>query len=248
MDPFGALERRVWTDLVADGQPAVLSIAEVGGATLLVCPTGARHMNVAMGAPADLAAVRAIAAHYRGAGVAQFLVELDDERVAAGAELVPYRRGMVRLARERGVALAPSPTDLVIDAPRTDEIVPAARILCANLGAPAAFADAYPALLRSPRFHLRIARDGDCVVAAGLLYVGNGAGYLIGAATLSSHRSRGAQGALIRARLELADELGAGVVVSHTGLPVQGEPQHSEHNMRRHGLVEVARYGIYTTP
>jgi hypothetical protein len=247
MDPFAALERRAWTDLVADSRTSALALAEVGGALLLVCPAGARHVNVAMGAPADVAALRAIGEHYRAAGVPRYLVELDDPRVAAAAELVPYRRGMVRLARERGPALVDAPTDLVIAAPRADEIVPAAQILGAHLGTPPALAEDYPALASSPRWHLRIARDGGRVVAAALLYASQGAAYLMGAATLPSHRSRGAQGALIRARLQLADELGAAVVVSHTGLPVPGEPQHSEHNMRRHDLLEVARYGMFTT-
>jgi len=246
MDPFAALEARAWTDLVADSGTTAVAIAPVGGATLLVCPAGAPHVNVAMGAPAELAAVRAIAAHFRAAGVPRFLIELDDPHVAAAAELVKHRRGMVRLARERGAQLADAPTELAIAEPRSDEIVPAAEILCTQLGAPTALAQDYAALLRSPRWHLRIARAGERVVAAALLYVRDGAGYLMGAATLPPHRGRGAQGALIRARLALAGELGARVVVSHTGLPVAGEPQHSEHNMRRYGLVEVARYDVYT--
>ncbi|MBL9016188.1 MAG: GNAT family N-acetyltransferase [Myxococcales bacterium] len=245
-DRFAALERRAWTDLAADSGTAALTIAHVGGGTLLVCPAGTPHVNLAMGARAAVEAVRAITAHYRAAGVPRFLVELGDARVAAAAELVKYRRGMVRLARERGAVLGAAPTDLAIAAPRDHEIVPAARILCAHLGAPPALADAYPQLVRSPHWHLRIAREGDTVVAAALLYARDGAGYLMGAATLPSHRGRGAQGALIRARLALADELGAGVVVSNTGEAVPGEPQHSEHNMRRQGLVEVARYDVYT--
>ena len=245
MDPFAALDRRAWTDFVADSGTTAASIAHVGGATLLVSPAGALHVNIAMGAPSEVAAVRAIAAHFRAAGVSRFLIELGDPRVAAAADLVKYRRGMVRLARERGAPLVAAPTDLALDTPREDEIVPAAEILCAQLGAPAALAPDYATLVRSPRWHLRIARDGARVVAAALLYVREGAGYLMGAATLPSHRGRGAQSALIRARLVLADELGARVVVSHTGEAVPGEPQHSEQNMRRHGLLEVARYDVY---
>lgn len=59
--------------------------------------------------------------------------------------------------------------------------------------------------------------DGQPVAAAGVLLSGNGVALLLGGATLSQARGRGAYRALVRARWELAQERGARAVAVHAG-------------------------------
>lgn len=61
-----------------------------------------------------------------------------------------------------------------------------------------------------------LAWDGDDPVAMGSLFVHRGLGYLHTAGTLESHRGRGAQSALIAARINRAAELGCDWVMSET--------------------------------
>ena len=67
--------------------------------------------------------------------------------------------------------------------------------------------------------------------ATGELRIAAGMGWLTGDATLPQFRCRGAQGALQRARLELAGKAGCDLAVTES-LP--GSP--SERNMERHGF------------
>src|SRR5207245_6795471 len=78
--------------------------------------------------------------------------------------------------------------------------------------------------------------DGDQIVACGMLFLHNGVGQLSGAATLPSHRGRGAQLALMKARIEAAAGLGARWITAETGSETPEDPNPSLHNMCRAGL------------
>jgi GNAT superfamily N-acetyltransferase len=81
--------------------------------------------------------------------------------------------------------------------------------------------------------------DGDQLVASTALYVSRDTGWLGFAATLASHRGHGAQGALIRSRVELARKLGCKWVIVETA---EQKPDHSApsyRNMIRYGFTEA---------
>lgn len=80
------------------------------------------------------------------------------------------------------------------------------------------------------------AYDGDQMVACGMLFMHEGVAQLSGAATLPSHRGRGAQSALMKVRIEEAQKLGAKWVCSETGSETPENPNPSLHNMYRCGL------------
>ena len=67
---------------------------------------------------------------------------------------------------------------------------------------------------------------------------GDAAG-LFGAATLATHRGRGAQSGLLAARLRAAAEAGVRWVSAETGAEAPGSHNPSLHNIRRAGLVDV---------
>jgi ribosomal protein S18 acetylase RimI-like enzyme len=62
---------------------------------------------------------------------------------------------------------------------------------------------------------------------------------LFGAATLPEGRNRGAQGALLAARVREARDRGVRYASAETWLESVGNPNPSQHNLRRAGLTEV---------
>ena len=81
-------------------------------------------------------------------------------------------------------------------------------------------------------------RDGEPVAAAAL-FVDEGAGWVGAAGTLPGHRGKGAQGALLAARIARARERGAELVVTETGERVAGRPSGSYRNILRAGFGEA---------
>ncbi len=88
----------------------------------------------------------------------------------------------------------------------------------------------------NPAFHPFAAWDGETVVAGGNLLVHGEVGSLSTGATGPDHRGRGAQSALIAARLRAARELGCRWVIAETGWPDPGTRNPSLENLRRAGL------------
>src|SRR5690606_18183489 len=78
--------------------------------------------------------------------------------------------------------------------------------------------------------------DGDRIVAGAALYMEGTTASLHSAATSATHRGRGAQSALISARIEAARAAGARWVVTETAVPAPGTRNPSTENMRRAGL------------
>lgn len=113
------------------------------------------------------------------------------------------------------------------------------RVVAAGYGLPAA---SVSWLARAPElgWSCWLAFDGDEPAAAAGLYVAERAGYLGMAATLPEHRRKGAQGALLGARIQRARELGCDVLVTETGEIRDGEPGNSYRNILRAGFEEIA--------
>jgi GNAT superfamily N-acetyltransferase len=89
-------------------------------------------------------------------------------------------------------------------------------------------------------FHY-MAFDHDRPVAVAALCVFEDIGYLMMAATTESHRQRGAQQALIAARIERADLIGCPVLVSETLYMLQ----HSYRNLQRAGFQEAYEKEVF---
>ncbi len=85
-----------------------------------------------------------------------------------------------------------------------------------------------------------LALDGDTPAAAAGLYMDDGVGYLGFAATLPEHRGKGAQSALLAARIRHAREAGCDVLVTETGERRENRPSNSYRNILRAGFQEVA--------
>src|SRR5262249_41872737 len=81
-----------------------------------------------------------------------------------------------------------------------------------------------------------VAYDGDTSAGTGALYIKNKIGWLGIAGTLASHRKRGAQGAIMAARIRAAAEAGCEWVITETGEDLPHHPNPSYHNMLRTGF------------
>jgi GNAT superfamily N-acetyltransferase len=89
-------------------------------------------------------------------------------------------------------------------------------------------------------FHY-MAFDGERPVAIAAFCVFEDMGYLMAARTAESHRKRGAQQALIAARIERAERIGCSILVSETLTMLP----HSLRNLQRAGFEEVYEKEVY---
>jgi GNAT superfamily N-acetyltransferase len=98
-----------------------------------------------------------------------------------------------------------------------------------------------PAIARAPDagWSCWLALDGDEPVAAAGLYVASGAGYLGLAATLPGQRGKGAQSALLAARVRAAAAHGCSLVFTETGERRSERPSNSYRNILRAGFTEL---------
>lgn len=111
------------------------------------------------------------------------------------------------------------------------------RIVAAGYGLPEATVPIMAALAAHRDWTCWLALDGD-EPAAAALWARGGAAYLGFAATLPEHRGKGAQGALIAARIRRAGELGCETIVTETGERRDDRPSNSYRNILRFGFEE----------
>ncbi|MBT3992267.1 MAG: hypothetical protein HON14_08945 [Rhodospirillaceae bacterium] len=74
--------------------------------------------------------------------------------------------------------------------------------------------------------------------AAGALFVDQGVGWCDFGATSSKFRRLGGQRAMLEARIKAARDLGCDLIATETGEAVEGDPQHSYHNIQWAGFEE----------
>jgi GNAT superfamily N-acetyltransferase len=180
----------------------------------------------------DLSQLDDLAAVY---GDRPYWVSLDPE---AGADANLIARGFIRddawQKFERGVQPVDARTDLEVAEARAPGDF--ASVVRATWGAPPDSARWLSGLLGHPSWHSFIAYDGEQPVAAGMLYAEGEVGWLGITATLVEHRGRGAQSAILAARVDRARELGLRLLVTETEARDGGEPGPSYRNVLRLGF------------
>jgi GNAT superfamily N-acetyltransferase len=258
------LERAAWRDLY-EHAPAPLQ-AELGlsaesiGSSLVLCARGLDHpffnrtIGLGVAEPATHAQVRRVLRAYRSRGIERFFVHVTREasseelRHWAGDEgLVPYPRAWMKMVRG-GADAAPAPCAHPIVHATALHAEAVGRVFADCFGMPEAAGPLIATVVGRPRWHTLVALDGAQVVAMGALYREGELAYLAFAATLPSHRGRGIQSAMLAQGLQLARERGCRAFVTETGEPVEGDPQHSEHNLTRAGFRVVAVRDNFVPP
>jgi ribosomal protein S18 acetylase RimI-like enzyme len=93
-----------------------------------------------------------------------------------------------------------------------------------------------------------VAYDGDEPAGAAALYVHDGGGYLCFAATRPEHRRKGAQSALLAARIRDAAQAGCTGLFTETGERIPLKPSNSYRNILRFGFEEAYLRPNYLSP
>ena len=154
---------------------------------------------------------------------------LDDDLVARGfvadGAWQKFERGVepVRSRTELEVSEARAPADFATVLRSTWEVSPAV-------------ADWFAALVSHPDWHCFVAYEDRRPVAAGLLYAEGEVGWFGATSTMVEHRGRGAQGAILAARIERARDLGLRLLVTETAVVDEEGPGPSFRNVLRAGF------------
>lgn len=118
-----------------------------------------------------------------------------------------------------------------------DEAERVGAVICRSHGMPASMMPWFAALVGRPGWHFFVVDGADAApVAAGALFVDGGRAWLGMGATLPDARCRGAQTALLAARLAAARMLDCTVAAVETGMPDGDAPSPSLNNIRRAGF------------
>jgi GNAT superfamily N-acetyltransferase len=180
---------------------------------------------------------------YRGEGSAGAVIQIAPGVLPDGWSSMAARHGIraesswIKLACAVDDAHLSARTDLRVGLVEPEEFSRWTSTVLQGFSMPEdGLAEMITAGLHHPGFRPFAAWDGDDLVAAANLFVHNEMGSLNTTATLPSHRNRGAQSALIAARVKEATNAGCRWVCAETGAPADGESNPSLNNLLAAGL------------
>lgn len=132
---------------------------------------------------------------------------------------------------------APAPTDLRVE--ETLDVAAFAAACAGGWGMPAELATRLSGVVGDPGWHCFVAFDGDEPAACGALYADGEHGWIGVGATRPEFRRRGAQQALLAARIDAGRALGVRRFATETGERVDDRPNQSYRNILRAGFGEA---------
>jgi GNAT superfamily N-acetyltransferase len=221
-----------------------VELVEIGGAVCTAMPSqphsllGNRVVGLGISEPAADAVLDAVAAFYAQYG-ASFTIVADLPQLAARGyrQVAPWTRFV------RGTdPLRPPPAGPAVELVEAAEAQAFGSVCATASGAPAYFAGWVGELVGRPGWHCYAVRATEAIVATAALYAFGDVGWLGFAATLPGYRGRGAQGALLAARVEQARRIGLSTLLTDTAAGPDETPSVSHRNIVRAGFrVESVR-------
>lgn len=203
-----------------------------------------RAIGLGVEAAASRQAPAALKAHYAAAGIGRYFVHVHPEaeppelRSWLEAEGFTAYRRWAKFARSREAPPTPA-SDLRVERIGPEHGDDFGRIVAGGFDLTEATGAALAPLADRPGWHLYMAFAGDAPAGTGALYVQEDAGWLDFGATDPAHRRRGSQRALLARRIADALDLGCRILFTETGEAVEGDPQHSYHNIEWAGFRPV---------
>jgi GNAT superfamily N-acetyltransferase len=244
MEPGERAELEAFRDWVAAAPDGAVASAEHGRA-LAVRSTAfpARELNRIVGLY-DLVDLAALTPFYAGGS---FWVSLDP---AAGLDDELRARGFAADYPWQKFARGLEPVEARSDLRIADAEAPAdfGSAFAEGYGLPSPVAGFAAAVVGRTGWHCFVAYDERRPVASGALFESGDAGWLGAAATVPSHRGRGAQSAILAARVERARERGLRVLITETGVPRDGRPGASYRNIVKNGFEPTYVRPNYASP
>jgi hypothetical protein len=240
-------EARAYASLM-QAAPAALGFRaeQVGSATLLIASSLKitlfnRVIGLGVGEPATERAIDGMLDTFGREGIGNFAVHLSPAAQPAALAMWLSNRGLVpkdnwTKAYRQARPAAPVPTDLRIERIGPESAGAFARVACEAFQMPDMLRPWLEAGVGRSGWRHYLAYDENRPVATGALHVENHVGWLGLAGTLPSHRRRGAQGALMSARINDAAALGCVWLATETAEDTAEHPNPSFHNMLRTGF------------
>ena len=227
------------------GQPQT----EIEGAvctSLEATPTSAlfnRALGVGLAEPATQAGLDQIGAFFAERRLAYGITVTPDAQpseLPEWLEVRGFQRGYAWTKFARPAADPPAvETDLPVERLGADRADIFADVFLRAYGTPEVTRPVLERLPDTDGWHCFVAFDGDTPAATGAVFVTGEVGWLGAAGTLPEYRRRGAQNALLAARIAAGIDAGCTTLVTETGEPVDGQPGSSYRNLVRAGFEPV---------
>jgi len=248
------VENAAWGDFCRAAPPDVvkacgLHVESIGEALVTI----AAHVDVlglnrviGLGslAPADTDTIGRIVKQYADAGVPRMFIQVNPITTSAEFRELLQAHGLrhynnwVKLHRDTS-PLPPVETDLEVREVGAEHAADFGRIVAESFGWQAEVAGWAGAIVGRDGWHCYMAFDGDTPVATGAFFVSGKSAWIDFAATLADYRGRGAQAALLEARLRDAAALGCERLVVETAEQTSEKSAPSFRNMIRYGFKEA---------
>lgn len=221
--------------------PELCEVAEIGGATCLALRraperTFSRAMGLRSIEPLD-----EIAAFY---GETPWWIS-DSYGLAAELEERGFTRDYGWMKFRRGVGAREARSDLDVVRVGPEQADDFATVVAGGFGMPDWAKPLAANIVGRPGWTCFVAYDAGQPAGAGTLYIHEGVGWLGFGATLAEFRGRGAQSAILAARIEEARRQGCSTVTTETGEVEEGRPSNSYRNITRAGFREAGARANY---
>jgi GNAT superfamily N-acetyltransferase len=249
-----AAELDAFADILAAAPPALretfgLMSARIAGALAIASHTLEKRMynhvfSLGVSSPVTGADLDAIEAFFSRAHSPSCRISLapgaNGEGLAAALESRGFRpeAPWLRLCRDTSPCERPEAAYAVRELAPADGLA-FGLLVTSTFAHPEAVAPWLAALAGRERWRVFGAFDADALVACGALHVSGDAGWLGLGATHQAHRGRGAQSALIAARLDAARAMGVRLLAVETTDDTPETPNPSTHNLRRLGFRDL---------
>ena len=231
---------------------------EIGGATCLAVAAlpDATFFNRAIGLGLEREAtdgdLRAIRTHFARVGARAFVAVAPDAQPTDLNGLLERRGFSPGYDWEKFMCPPDADTagrsDLVVERIGPAQAADLGRVAATGFGVPAFFADWLTGIVGRPHWHCYLAFDRKTPAACAVLYAAGDLGWLGIGAALPEFRGRGAQSALLAARIRDGAEIGLSTLVTETGVVEKGRPAFSHANILRSGFEPVYVRPNYVTP
>ncbi len=200
-----------------------------------------RAIGLGVNLPATEDGIKRICEAYREHGVESFYLGVHPDSLPDDIERLledgGLKSGRGWMKFERGPDPAPTAaSDLEVREIGEEHIDEFGRIATSAYGMTAEASVLVRGLIDRPGFHLYMTFDGDAPAGTGGMFIDGDCAWFEWAATDPTFRQRGSQRALLARRIEDALDAGCTRLLTCTGAPVPGDPQHSYHNIEWAGF------------
>jgi GNAT superfamily N-acetyltransferase len=223
---------------------AVAEMAEIGGATCTVLRGLDSRMFSRVLRLTSTEPLEEIAAFY---GETPWWVA-DSHDLGPQLEERGFARDYGWMKFSRGVGPREAQSDLQVVPVGTEQADDFARVVVGGYGMPERLKPLAANVVGRPGWSCYVAYDGEAPAGAGALFTQERVGWLGFGATLPEYRGRGAQSAILAARIEDARTQGCSTVVTETGALEDGKPSNSYRNILRAGFREAYVRPNYRAP